>query len=75
MGLLHRRQILYLLSYEGCQWTFLVTIKSKLAGISLAVQELRLEASTAGGMGSVPDLGTMISYAVNWQSALFRFVA
>ena len=49
--------------------------KSKLAGISLAVQELRLEASTAGGMGSVPDLGTMISYAVNWQSALFRFVA
>ena len=33
-------------------------------GTSLAVQWLRLQASTAGGMGSVPGLGTKIPHAV-----------
>ena len=35
-----------------------------LGGTSLAVQWLRLCTSTAGGMGSIPDRGTKIPYAL-----------
>ena len=33
---------------------------------SLAVQWLRLGASNAGGMGSIPGWGTKIPHAVSW---------
>ena len=35
-------------------------------GTSLAVQWLRLGASNAGGMGSIPGWGTKIPHAVSW---------
>ena len=38
-------------------------------GASLAVQWLRLHASTAGGMGSIPGRGTKILYAT-WRSQI-----
>ena len=37
--------------------------KRSLGGTSLAVQWLRLGASTAGGMGSIPGWGTKILHA------------
>ena len=36
-------------------------------GTSLAVQWLRLHASTAGGMGSIPGLGTKIPFRSGWM--------
>ena len=39
-------------------------LKLLALGASLAVQWLRLCASTAGGMGSIPGPGTKISFAV-----------
>ena len=38
-------------------------VRSCLEGTSLAVQWLRLHASTAGGMGSIPGRGTKIPHA------------
>ena len=43
--------------------TLLLLRKKKNAGISLAVQWLRLCTSIAGGMGSVPGQGTKIPHA------------
>ena len=37
--------------------------KRKKAGTSLAVQWVRLHASTSGGMGSIPAQGTKIPHA------------
>ena len=37
-----------------------------LVGTSLAVQRLRLTASNAGGIGSIPGQGTKTPYA-SWQ--------
>ena len=36
-------------------------------GTSLVVQWLRLCASNAGGVGSIPGLGTKIPHAVQWE--------
>ena len=43
--------------------TELFTLKWSILGTSLAVQWLRLHASTAGGMGSIPGGGTKIPQA------------
>ena len=37
--------------------------KKRASGVSQVVQWLRLHASTAGGMGSIPGLGTKIPHA------------
>ena len=41
-------------------------IRKTLPGTSLAVQWLRLCASTAGGMGSIPGWGTKIPHAAQY---------
>ena len=40
------------------------SIKTNEQGISLVVQRLRLQASNAGGVGSIPGQGTKILHAV-----------
>ena len=40
------------------------SIKTNEQGISLVVQRLRLQASNAGGVGSIPGQGTKIPHAV-----------
>ena len=40
------------------RWTRLTTLKLRISGTPMVVQWLRLRASTAGGMGSIPHQGT-----------------
>ena len=42
------------------------SLKLPLLGTFLVVQWLRLHASTAGGMGSIPGWGTKIPQAMGW---------
>jgi len=44
----------------------IVSFKKVQFGTSLGVQWLRLHASTAGGVGSIPGQGTKIPYASAW---------
>ena len=46
--------------FENSLW---VLCQEETGGASLVVQRLRLCASTAGGMGSIPDWGTKIPHA------------
>ena len=46
------------------KWWFLCFYKINFQGTSLAVQWLRLRASTAGGAGSIPGRGTKIPHVV-----------
>ena len=55
----------YNLDIRGSDNTEILSKKS-YEGTSLAVQWLRLHASTAGDVGSIPDRGTKIPHAVQW---------
>jgi len=49
-------------SQNKCQLYF--SLKEKEKGTNLVVQWLRLYTSAAGGMDSIPDLGTKIPHAM-----------
>ena len=57
-------KINFILRYH---YTFIRTYKiKKTDGTSLAVQWLRFQASTAGGVGSIPGSETKIPHAMGW---------
>ena len=47
----------------SCAGAFACVIKALMCGTSLVVQWLRLHVSTAGGVDSIPFLGTKIPHA------------